>query len=370
MLWCPAALVQRNGTDNPEAPSTDYPVGALGMLLGLVLAMFGCSDTPSSLAPTGPLAPTATHPGGAGMSAGGAMGSPSNGIGADGQGPTSPMQPIASSTQGSGGAPDAALPAQPSDAGVGDEPDAAIGMFDAAAVVPDAHAPNDGGEDDAGSETPATPACKDLHPPEVVEAWVLDVLSGTEFGGGGVRFAAWASPPSVSLIQGDSVERGLLQAAIEDVNSALEGVATVALIADGEENSDIVAYFLPLSEFESVGQQWGFPITPGNLGLWWTFWDGSLAKTKGIGLIANDRLSGERLEHFVIEELIGALGFSNDSPRFEESVIYEDTSIGQFGSATRLSACDRQLIRFVYESLDAGLTPDEIRNRYRLSWPM
>lgn len=200
--------------------------------------------------------------------------------------------------------------------------------------------------------------CEDLHPLRQIRRWALEVLQDTEFGDVAAAYPAWRQPPSISMIAGSAEEKQLLIAAVEDINSALdEDGPLVEILEDGQpEAADVSVYFVPLSEFPAVGEIGGFPIIPGSTGLWWTFWNRNFVRTEAYVLVANDVVGGASLEHLVLEELVGALGFSDDSARFEESIIYEDLRRGQFGDATRLSPCDRKLMRFVYDYLTPGET--------------
>jgi hypothetical protein len=85
-------------------------------------------------------------------------------------------------------------------------------------------------------------------------------------------------------------------------------------------------------------------------------------------LIATDRSSGRRLNHFVLEEVTQALGFPGDSKRFEKSVFYEDASKNRYGRATNLSKLDKRLIEFHYTHNRVGQTPLETGLKMAKHW--
>jgi hypothetical protein len=89
-------------------------------------------------------------------------------------------------------------------------------------------------------------------------------------------------------------------------------------------------------------------------------WNSDYEIEKATVLIASDKLSGRRLQHFVLEELTQSLGLAGDSNRFEDSVFFENSPEKKYGSAVEFSTLDRQLIRFLYEHVPAGTPPVEL----------
>jgi hypothetical protein len=82
--------------------------------------------------------------------------------------------------------------------------------------------------------------------------------------------------------------------------------------------------------------------------------------------LAADKLRGKHLRHFALEEITQALGLANDSSIFADSIFYARGPDG--GDAQRLSALDKQLIRFFYNHVQPGAQSREIRRAFQNHW--
>ena len=97
-----------------------------------------------------------------------------------------------------------------------------------------------------------------------------------------------------------------------------------------------------------------------NLGFFNVRWNGRFELVEANVMIGEDKLKGDRLRHFLLEEITQSLGFGGDSARFSESVFLENMRQKSFGSAVRLSKLDRQLIKFHYNHVTPGSHPIEL----------
>lgn len=188
-------------------------------------------------------------------------------------------------------------------------------------------------------------------PSALVKQWAEQVALGTEFGGGAKVVARWTSSPSLSVMQGDAADRAHLDELVPLLNQEL-GSVKIEVLPDADPSANIRVHFVPLAEFDGIGQANGFPVVPGNWGYFYLFWDAQHALTKSFVLLANDQLTGDQLRHFTFEELTQSLGLASDSAIFPDSIFYASGSDG--GDATELSALDRRLLRFLYAHTQPG----------------
>lgn len=186
---------------------------------------------------------------------------------------------------------------------------------------------------------------------EQVKGWARQVALGTEYGTGAKVIARWDTSPTLSVVQGAASDRVHLDELVPLLNQEL-GKTQIKVVADGDEGAHIRVYFVPLADFDGIGQKHGFPVVPGNHGYFYMFWDQNHALTKTFVLLATDKLSGDQLRHYTFEELTQSLGLASDSDVFEDSIFYASGFDG--GDATELSSLDERLVRFVYSRTEPG----------------
>lgn len=183
-----------------------------------------------------------------------------------------------------------------------------------------------------------------------VREWALEVALGAEFGGGDT-VVRWSRPPTLSVIEGTSVGRALIDELAPKLSASM-GTNGIEVVADGDETADIDVYFIPLADFDAVGDANGFPIVPNNWGYFYMYWDNQNALTETYVLIATDKLSGDSLRHFTFEETTQALGLATDSSIFDDSIFFANGNDG--GSATDLSSLDARLLKLLYTHASPG----------------
>ena len=196
---------------------------------------------------------------------------------------------------------------------------------------------------------------------------MLQVALGTEYGNAAKRCARFAHPITLSVMQGTATERAALLELIPLLDRELRTAGSaLTLLPDGSASAAIEVHFVKLSEFDAIGKAKGFPVVPGNDGYFWTFWDNSHRITKAHVLLAKDQLSGSKLRHFTFEEVTQALGLSNDSPTFSDSIFYANGANG--GAAIALSELDRKLVRFHYSKIAPGFGQAELEAAFDTHW--
>jgi hypothetical protein len=198
--------------------------------------------------------------------------------------------------------------------------------------------------------------------------WAEQVLLGPEFGGSGKFTARWVKAPSLSVFGGTPEHEKAVDAAVKDINRQLAAtpVKGIRLLAANDASADIRVYFALLSEFPALGKKHAFTYVEGNWGFFWMFWNGKREIYKAYVLLASDKLQGNRLTHFALEEITQVLGPSNDSPLYADSIFYSKNGDG--GNAQTLSERDRKLIRFLYNHVHPGADQAELRAAFKKHW--
>jgi hypothetical protein len=202
-----------------------------------------------------------------------------------------------------------------------------------------------------------------------VARWVEGVILGPEFGGAGKVCSRWVRSPTLSVFGAKAPQKEILERTVEQLNEVLAKtpIKEIRLLGDNDTSAEIRVYFAPLRQFPALAKQHGFPYVQGNWGYFWTFWNPRHEITRAYVLLATDKLTGDRLRHFALEEVTQSLGLSNDSAEFPESIFYSRGGDG--GSATRLSDLDRKLIVFFYNHVAPGARAKEVRQATKKHWP-
>ena len=118
--------------------------------------------------------------------------------------------------------------------------------------------PDDGGLASSDPETPTEQ--------ELLKAWAREVALDTEFGGADGVIKRWVFDLRVSMVEGTSEDRALLEEAVTHL-VPLIGPLDIAIAADGDDSADVQVYFIPLSSFEAVAVDNGFEYVPNNVAL-------------------------------------------------------------------------------------------------------
>lgn len=211
---------------------------------------------------------------------------------------------------------------------------------------------------------PATPSPDRARAKQFVE----DVTLGAEFFGTDSSLKRWTHPIRVSVVEGSSSSLPDLRDVVSQLNAALAGTSMrVDLLPDGNKSADLWIHVAPLARFDAIATANGFQYAAGNWGYAYTFWNGQKELTKAHVLLASDKLKGAQLRHYSFEELTHCLGPLKDSAVYPDSVLY--AAGANNGNATRLSATDKLLLRFIYTHTSAGFDKARLDAAFDASWP-
>ena len=187
--------------------------------------------------------------------------------------------------------------------------------------------------------------------------WAQQILLGPEFGGEGEVCSLWVESPSISVFGGSTKEYTVVMETVLQLNEILTNtkLKQLRMVTRNNTGADIRVYFIPLNEFFDAATKHGFTYVKGNLGYFWTFWNAQHEINRAYVLLASDKLRGEELQHFALEEITQALGLSNDSPIFHDSIFHSGN-----GNTLELSELDRKLVRFFYNYVKPGTNKKEL----------
>lgn len=199
--------------------------------------------------------------------------------------------------------------------------------------------------------------------------FVGDVLTKTEYEvTGGRRVVRWEQAPTISVFGDQDRHAPVVAQTLREINRAMPEHLQVTQLADEDESALIKLYFVKLESFGDIGKQHGFDVVAGNRGFFFVKWNRKFELVSATVLIAEDKLSGRSLSHFVLEEVVQSMGLGGDSKRFPKSIFYENAVLFRYGSATRLAPIDRKLIGFLYQHVPAGSVPIEVGQLFEKHW--
>jgi len=192
--------------------------------------------------------------------------------------------------------------------------------------------------------------------------FVGEVLVGTEYGSSldDQVCVRWETRPRLSTFGDGSHHPAIIKKTVDQINACLPSNRQIEILEANDATATIKLYFVPLKEFDRFAKQESVSLSSSDWGAFFLRWNSAYEIEKATILIASDKLSGRRLQHFVLEELTQSLGLAGDSNRFEDSVFFEDWAEKKYGAVVEFSTLDRQLIRFLYEHVPAGTPPVEL----------
>ena len=196
-----------------------------------------------------------------------------------------------------------------------------------------------------------------------------DVLFETEFTERPERFCKlWKTGAKLSTFGERDHHPRVINNAVKQLNQCLPPNRQIEILEPNDQSATLKVYFTTLDKFPEIAEQHGFESVDNNWGFFYTTWNAEYEIENAVVMIAENKLSGPRLHHFVLEELTQSMGFPGDSQRFEKSIFYENSRKFQFGRATNFSKLDQKLIRFHYEHNNAGDTPVEVGIKMAKHW--
>ena len=192
-----------------------------------------------------------------------------------------------------------------------------------------------------------------------VVRFVGEVLSGTEYGKDRIA-VRWTKGPRLSTFGPSDQHPNAIIKVVRNLNLALPDGYKIELLEPNDESATLQVWFMPYEDLPEFSEERKLHYREPNLGYFYINWNARFEIINATVLIAEDKMKGDLLRHYLLEEITQSLGLGGDSDRFSESVFYEDPSKGEYGTAVRLSKLDRKLIDFHYTHVAPGSHPIEL----------
>ncbi len=190
------------------------------------------------------------------------------------------------------------------------------------------------------------------------------VLLEREYGDRERVVVRWTRPVTIGTRDATDEDRRILRGLADDLNRISKG--TGVSIGFGEfSKSDIGVIFAPYGEFPGIADRLGFEYVEGNIGFGWIDLNDQYEISWSPILIAEELAGGAR-KYAIMHEVIQALGPTNDSPIYPDSVFYERRGVGLI--KTILAPIDRKLPRFLYTYLKPGDRLGDVRRAFETHW--
>lgn len=197
--------------------------------------------------------------------------------------------------------------------------------------------------------------------PSKVARFVGEVLVGHEYDNEDLVAMKWDRSPRLSVFGANPEEARTVANCVRKINSALEETTIQIEVLEAEnDDATLKVYFVPLAQFPRLAEQEDIAFLDNNDGYFFVRWKRDHAIDSAVVLLASDRMEGNKLKHFAMEEITQSLGLPGDSKLFKDSLFYENIAEDDYGGATNLSRLDAKLLRFLYQRVKAGSHPVEV----------
>lgn len=189
-----------------------------------------------------------------------------------------------------------------------------------------------------------------------VARFVGEVAIGSEYDHDLQVAMKWTEPAKLSVFGGDAKQTRFVREAVQKINRALSPTnMSVQFGRPDDQSATLKVYFAPLSRFPQIAKRENITYIEGNWGYFFCERNDQFEIESAIVLLASDRLRGDRLKHFALEEITQSLGLPGDSGRYSSSLFYENQAERKFGTATEFSALDKRLLQFLYRRVKPGM---------------
>ena len=218
---------------------------------------------------------------------------------------------------------------------------------------------------------------------EEFAAWSASIVLKTEYGESKPAVRRWRRAPTVGIVGGSESQRKVVENSVKLINEVLartrygglkilnEDTETKGRDQNEKQNgksdsirtsltADMVVFLGPFEQLAKVAEAKGFQMAEGNHAFFALKWDAEFRITEATVLVSTDYFNGKRLEHVVLEEMIQALGPTNDSSKFKNSVFYSGSE-----GPRELNWRDQAVLEVLYSRLKPGSRPSVVKRAYR-----
>lgn len=194
--------------------------------------------------------------------------------------------------------------------------------------------------------------------------FVGETLIWAEAGAYKDRVVRWNRPVTIGARGARSADLDILRGLVRELNVLLAETPVRVSIAQFQD-SDVKIQFVPLAGLPEVARSDGLDYEAGDAGLAGVRHAPNGELQAAVVLIADETHGAER-RRYVLEEVVQSFGPLNDARYFSDSIFYQSGAFG--GVASRMSARDRKLIRFLYRYLNPGANRLDLALAYWRYW--
>lgn len=171
------------------------------------------------------------------------------------------------------------------------------------------------------------------------------------------RIVKWQEDITV-FVMNDTLQymREEMKLIIEELNQLI--TPSKISVTNRMDNANVIVYYGSAKEYAKTVATGGQNVPPGVEGFFRINWNALYHIYKGTVLVdVTQAKSPEERRHILREELTQALGLTNDSDRYPESIFFNGES-----AVTSYTRLDKEIIRLLYsEKITAGMDATEVK---------
>lgn len=168
--------------------------------------------------------------------------------------------------------------------------------------------------------------------------YFMEVALGSEWGTSNQTVRKWNQNLRIKVSGARTNEdNATINRVIGELNELIDGSGIQLTLDNNNPNVEII--YAPETEFSRLEPNY----VPGNLGFFWTYWNGGALNRARILITSTNRVTQRERNHLLQEELTQVMGLMRDSWRYQDSIFYQGwTNVNQY------TADDRAIIQILY----------------------
>ena len=168
--------------------------------------------------------------------------------------------------------------------------------------------------------------------------YFMEVALGSEWGTSNQTVRKWNQNLRIKVSGSRTNEdNATINRVIGELNELIDGSGIQLTLDNNNPNVEII--YAPETEFSRLEPNY----VPGNLGFFWTYWNGGSLNRARILITSTNRVTQRERSHLLQEELTQVMGLMRDSWRYQDSIFYQGWT-----DANHYTADDRAIIQILY----------------------
>lgn len=186
--------------------------------------------------------------------------------------------------------------------------------------------------------------------------YFMEVALGSEWGTSNQTVRKWTQNLRIKVSGARTNEdTATINRVIGELNELIRESGVQLTLDNNNPNVEII--YAPETEFSRLEPNY----VPGNLGFFWTYWNGGALNRARILITSTNRVTQRERSHLLREELTQVMGLMRDSWRYRDSIFYQGwTDVNQY------TANDRAIIQILYLSnIRPGMSRSQVASAIR-----